>query len=423
MLGYLLARKGVQVAVLEKHQDFFHDFRGDTVHPSTLEVLNELGLLEEFLDLPHEKVESLGVIVGDSLFDVVDFRQVPVTCKFVALMPPQWDFLNFLSAKAKRFPSFQLLTQHEARDLVKDGERITGVVVENQGREMQIRADLVVGCDGRHSLTRRAAGLEVIEHGVPIDVLWFRISRTPDDSAQFLGNVNIEKALILINRSDYFQAGLIVKKGSYDEIKARGIEAFRADIRQIAPYLGERVNELQDWEQIKILTVQINRLQRWYRPGLLCIGDAAHAMSPAGGVGINLAIQDAVAAANLLTRPLQARCVPVAALAAVQKRCDLPTRVTQAIQLFAHRGFARVFENPGPIRAPWQLKTAMKIPGIHRAVGIGARPEHVREEASCGPRHRRIPSPVFAAIGIAASAVAFRWAAWKAWNRLTETGS
>ena len=426
MLGYLLARKGVQVAVLEKHQDFFRDFRGDTVHPSTLEVLNELGLLEEFLDLPHEKVESLGVIVGDSLFDVADFRHVPVTCKFVALMP-QWDFLNFLSAKAKRFPSFQLLLQHEATDLVRDGERITGVVVQNEGREMQIRADLVVGCDGRHSLARKAAGLEVVEHGVPIDVLWFRISRTPGDSAQVLGNVNYGKALILINRSDYFQAGLIIAKGSYDEIKARGIDALRADIRQIAPYLGERVNELHDWEQIKILTVQINRLQRWYRPGLLCIGDAAHAMSPAGGVGINLAIQDAVAAANILTGPLQARCVPVAALAAVQKRRDFPTRVTQAIQLFAHRGFARVFENPGPIRAPWQLKAAMKIPGIHRAVGyavgIGARPEHVREEARRRPWRLRMPTAVFAGIGIAASAVAFSWAVWKAWNRLTRQAS
>ena len=353
MLGYLLARRGVQVTVLEKHQDFFRDFRGDTVHPSTLEVLKELGLLEEFLDLPHEEVTSLGVIIGDSIFDVADFRHVPATCKFVALMP-QWDFLNFLSAHAKRFPSFQLLMQHEATDLLRDGERITGVVAQNEGQEVRIRADLVVGCDGRHSVTRNAAGLEVIEHGVPIDVLWFRISRKPDDPAQVLGNVNYGKALILINRSDYFQAGLIIKKGSYEGIKARGLDAFRADIRRIAPYLGERVNELHDWEQIKILTVQINRLRRWYRPGLLCIGDAAHAMSPAGGVGINLAIQDAVAAANLLAGPLQERCVPEAALAAVQKRRELPTRVTQAIQLFAHRGFARVFENPGPIQAPWQ---------------------------------------------------------------------
>src|SRR6266568_2006810 len=319
MLGYLLARRGVQVIVLEKHQDFFRDFRGDTVHPSTLEVLKELGLLKEFLDLPHEKVASLGGIIGEFLFEVADFRHVPVTCKYVALMP-QWDFLNFLSGHAKKFPSFQLLMQHEATDIVRDGERIMGVVAQHEGREVQVRADLVVGCDGRHSLMRGAAGLKVIEHGVPINVLWFRINRKPDDSVQVLGNVNYGKALILINRSDYFQAGLIIAKGSYDEIKARGIDALRADISKIAPYLGERVNELHDWDQIKILTVQINRLQRWYRPGLLCIGDAAHAMSPAGGVGINLAIQDAVAAANLLTGPLQERCIPVAALAAVQKR-------------------------------------------------------------------------------------------------------
>ena len=351
VLGYLLARKGVQVTVLEKHQDFFRDFRGDTVHPSTLEVLQELGLLEDFLDLPHEEVTSLGVIIGDSFFDVADFRHVPATCKFVALMP-QWDFLNFLSDHAKKFPSFQLLMQHEATDLIRDGERITGVVAQHEGQAVQIHTDLVVGCDGRHSVTRGAAGMQLIEHGVPIDVLWFRISRKPDDPAQVLGNVNYGKALILINRSDYFQAGLIIAKGSYDEIRARGLDAFRADIRKLAPYLGERVNELHDWEQVKILTVQINRLPRWYRAGLLCIGDAAHAMSPAGGVGINLAIQDAIATANLLTGPLHERCVPEVVLAAVQKRRELPTRVTQAIQIFAHRGLARVFENPGPIQAP-----------------------------------------------------------------------
>jgi 2-polyprenyl-6-methoxyphenol hydroxylase-like FAD-dependent oxidoreductase len=383
ILGYLLARRGVQVTVLEKHQDFFRDFRGDTVHPSTLEVLKELGLLKEFLDLPHEEVASLGVIIGDSKFNVADFRHVPATCKFVALMP-QWDFLNFLATHAKVFPSFHLLMQHEVTYLLREGERIAGVVARNEGREVQIRADLVVGCDGRHSVTRAAARLEVIEHGVPIDVLWFRISRKPGDVEQVLGNVNYGKALILINRSDYFQAGLIIAKGSYDEIQLRGLDAFRADIRRIAPYLGERVNELLSWEQIKILTVQINRLRRWYRPGLLCIGDAAHAMSPAGGVGINLAIQDAIAVANLLTKPLQERCVSEAALAEVQKRRELPTRITQAIQLQAHRGLARVFENPGPIRAPWQVKVAVRIPGIQRvvgyAVGIGVRPEHVREE-------------------------------------------
>jgi 2-polyprenyl-6-methoxyphenol hydroxylase-like FAD-dependent oxidoreductase len=425
VLGYLLARRGVQVTVLEKHQDFFRDFRGDTVHPSTLEVLKELGLLKEFLDLPHEQVASLGVIIGDSRFEMADFRHVPVTCKFVALMP-QWDFLNFLAGHAKRFPSFQLLMQHEATDLLRDGDRILGVVARNNERDAQdqnveIRADLVVGCDGRHSATRTAAGLETIEHGVPMDVLWFRISREPDDPAQVLGTVNYGKALILINRSDYFQAGLIIRKGSYDEIQSRGLDAFREDIRRIAPYLGERVNELRDWEQVKILTVQINRLRRWYRPGLLCIGDAAHAMSPAGGVGINLAIQDAVAAANLLTGPLQERRVSEAALAAVQKRREFPTRVTQAVQMAAHRGLARAFENPGPIQAPWQVKAAVRIPGIQRAVGyavgIGVRPEHVREEAPGEPRRFLAAKTIFAVLGIATTASLLTWAMWKALNR------
>jgi 2-polyprenyl-6-methoxyphenol hydroxylase-like FAD-dependent oxidoreductase len=423
VLGYLLARRGVQVTVLEKHQDFFRDFRGDTVHPSTLEVLKELGLLNEFLDLPHEEVTSVGVIIGDSFFDVADFRQLPATCKFVALMP-QWDFLNFLSDHAKKFPSFRLLMQHEATDLIRDGERITGVVAKHEGHAVRVHADLVVGCDGRHSVTRGAAGMQLIEYGVPIDVLWFRISRKPDDPAQVLGNANYGRALILINRSDYFQAGLIIAKDSYDELRSRGFDAFRADLRKLAPYLGERVNELHDWEQVKILTVQINRLRRWYRAGLLCIGDAAHAMSPAGGVGINLAIQDAIATANLLIGPLQERCIPEAALAAVQKRRELPTRVTQTIQIFAHRGLARVFENPGPIRAPWQVKAATRIPGIHRAlgyaVGIGIRPEQVQDEAQAAPRSPRLATAVLAGIGTAALAAAFGWAAWKTYRRVTQ---
>ncbi len=423
MLGYLLARKGVRVTVLEKHGDFFRDFRGDTVHPSTLEVLKELGLLKEFLTLPHQKVESAGVILGDSAFKVADFRYVPASCKFVALMP-QWDFLNFLSNRARQFSSFQLLMRHEATALVKDDGRIAGVVARNGEREVQVRADLVVGCDGRHSVTRGAAGLELVEHGVPIDVLWFRISRNPEDPAQVLGNVNYGKALILINRSDYFQAGLIIAKDSYEQIKAHGLDALRADIRQIAPYLGERVNELRDWEQIKILTVQINRLRQWHRPGLLCIGDAAHAMSPAGGVGINLAIQDAIAAANLLTRPLLNRRVSETQLASVQRRREFPTRVTQAIQLVAHRGFAHVFQNPGPIQAPWQMKVAMRVPGIHSAlgyaVGIGARPEHVREKAKAVSRPMCVFAAAFVGIGIAATAVAFGWAAWKAWNKAVQ---
>ena len=422
LLGYLLARQGVSVTVLEKHQDFFRDFRGDTVHPSTLEVLHELGLLEEFLKLPHQQIQKLDIVLGDTNFPVADFSHVPTHCKFVALMPP-WDFLNFLSSHAKKFPSFQLLLEHQMVDLCRDNDRITGVVARHNGQEVEIRSDLVVGCDGRHSVTRRAAGLEVIEHGVPIDVLWFRISRNVGDPAQVLGNINYGKALILIDRADYFQAGLIIAKDSYDRIQARGIEAFRADIRQIAPWLGDRVSELKDWDQVKILTVQINRLRRWHLPGLLCIGDAAHAMSPAGGVGINLAIQDAVATANLLTTPLLEGRLRERHLAAVQQRRSFPTRITQGIQLIAHRGIARVFENPGPIHAPWQFKAVQHIPGVHRAlgyaVGIGARPEHVRNTTRDKRPNVALPAIVCAGIGVAAAAAVCGWAAWNIFRRFT----
>ncbi len=422
MLGYLLARQGVEVTVLEKHQDFFRDFRGDTVHPSTLEVLGELGLLSEFLKLPHQRVESLGVVIGDSTFKVADFRHVPTQCKFVALMP-QWDFLNFLFSHAKKFPSFCLLMKHEVIDLLREGKRIVGVVARNDGQEVQVRADLVVGCDGRHSVTRHAAGLEVIERGVPIDVLWFRISRRPGDPAQVLGNVNYGKALILIDRSDYFQAGLIIPKGSYSNLQALGIEAFRTTIGRIAPWLSDRVNEVRDWEQVQILTVQINRLRRWQRPGLLCIGDAAHAMSPAGGVGINLAIQDSIAAANLLAEPLKEGTLREADLTAVERRRLSPTRVTQAIQLVAHRGIARVFENNGPVHAPWQMKAAQRIPGVHRAlgyaVGVGVRPEHVRERARAKERNACQEGLVWAGVGLAVGAAVCGWVMWRVWNKST----
>jgi 2-polyprenyl-6-methoxyphenol hydroxylase-like FAD-dependent oxidoreductase len=386
-----------------------------------------LGLLEEFLRLPHQRVGSVGVVVGDSMFEVADFRHVPTHCKFVALMP-QWDFLNFLAGHAKRYSPFQLLMGHEATDLITDGRRIAGVAARNSAQEVTIHADLVVGCDGRHSVVRRAAGLEVIEHGAPIDVLWFRISRQAGDPAQVLGNVNYGKVLILIDRAEYFQAGLIVPKGSYDSIQARGIDAFRAGILQVAPWLGDRVNELRGWEQIKILTVQINRLRRWRRPGLLCIGDAAHAMSPAGGVGINLAIQDAVAAANLLTQSLKRGRVPEAALAAVERRRVFPTRVTQAIQLAAHRGMARAFTVPGPIRAPWQMEAALEIPGIHRAlgyaVGVGVRPEHVRQSTRKLNRQRACLAGLAAAgFGAAVTAAFCGWAAWKLWSKITEAAS
>ena len=389
MLGYLLARTGVEVVVLEKHADFFRDFRGDTVHPSTLQVMHELGMLEEFLELPHQRLTSVTARVGDFDFHAAEFSRLPTRCKFVALMP-QWDFLNFLSARAQRFPQFQLRKQCEAVNLLRDGETIVGVEAHSPDGPVQIHADLVVGCDGRHSTVRRAAGLEVQEFGVPIDVLWFRISRRAGDPEQLAGNINYGKALIVINRGDYSQAGLIIPKGSFEQIKRDGLDAFHGTIARIAPYLTDRVGELQSWDHVKLLTVQINRLRKWHRAGLLCIGDAAHAMSPAGGVGINLAIQDAVATANLLAEPLRRGPVAEAQLARVQERREFPTRVTQMLQVTAHNAFAQVFETSGPLEAPWQLKLVAEIPGrpwvMGYVVGVGVRPEHVKSAARYEPR-------------------------------------
>jgi 2-polyprenyl-6-methoxyphenol hydroxylase-like FAD-dependent oxidoreductase len=382
MLGYLLARAGAPVTVLEKHTDFNRDFRGDTVHPSTMDVLDELGLLDEFLRIPHQQVVEVRGTYGDLAFKGPDFRHVPARSKFAALMP-QWDFLQFLVERATRFPAFDLRMGHEAVDLIHEDGRIGGVVARDlQGHGVEVRAGLTIGCDGRHSAVRSAAQLELVESGVPVDVLWFRVSRQPSDPEQLLGIVNYGKGLVLINRNDYYQAGLIVRKGSFDEIRSRGLEAFRRGVAELAPYLEGRMGEVRSWDQVKLLTVQINRLRRWYRPGLLCIGDAAHAMSPAGGVGINLAIQDAVAAANILTDPLLEGRVAEDDLAAVQKRREFPTRLTQAAQVFVHKGFERAFDHPGPLKAPPLMRLAVHLPGIHRAlayaVGIGVRPEHVR---------------------------------------------
>jgi 2-polyprenyl-6-methoxyphenol hydroxylase-like FAD-dependent oxidoreductase len=381
MLGYLLARAGVAVTVLEKHNDFFRDFRGDTVHPSTLEVMYELGILEEFLKVPHQELLWAGAIYGDFAFRAADFRYLPTHRKFIALMP-QWDFLNFLASKAQQFPSFTLRMQNEAVDLTREDGRITGVVAQTPEGTAEIRADMVVGSDGRHSRTREAGQFEVHEFGVSIDVLWFSISRTPSDPDQVLGNINYGRVLILINRGDYFQAGLIIRKGSFEELKQEGLENFRATLRKMALYLGDRVEEIRGWDDVKLLSVQINRLRQWHRPGLLCIGDAAHAMSPAGGVGINLAIQDAVATANLLAEPLRQGRVSAGLLAAVQQRREFPTRATQFLQVTAHNAFQKVFQQTGPMTAPWQLRAVVQIPGIQhvmgRVIGLGVRPEHVR---------------------------------------------
>jgi 2-polyprenyl-6-methoxyphenol hydroxylase-like FAD-dependent oxidoreductase len=379
MLGYLLARQGVRTTVLEKHADFFRDFRGDTVHPSTLELFYELGLLDDFLKLPHQRLQSVGGVFGDFEFRAADFRRVPAHCKFVALMP-QWDFLDFLSSRARKLSNFDLRMRHETLGLTREAGKITGVSVRTPDGIENIQADLVVGCDGRDSIVRKSAELDVQEFGVPIDVTWFRLSRRAGDPNEVFGSVNYGRALILINRGDYFQAGLLIPKGSLEQLRIAGMDAFRETITNIAPYLRDRVGELTDWDQIKLLTVKINRLRQWHRPGLLCIGDAAHAMSPAWGVGINLAIQDAVATANLLARPLKDGRAD-ASLHLVQRRREFPTRATQFMQIRAHSGIAWVFRHPGPIRAPWQFKLVTQIPGLQlvmgRIIGIGFRPEHV----------------------------------------------
>src|SRR5437773_8633818 len=308
MTGYLLARAGLDVVVLEKHADFNRDFRGDTIHPSTLELLHELGLLEEFLRLPHQELREIRGIFNGHAVPIADFSRLPTRCKFIAFMP-QWDFLDFLSSQAKRFPTFALHMQHEVIDLLFESDRIAGVRVKTPNGQNEVRTAQTMGADGRHSITHTKSNLEMDEFGVPIDVLWMRLSKRDSDPLQSLGFFRHGKLLVLLDRGDYFQVGFVIPKGGLDEIKARGLPALHRDIVELGPFLRDRISELDDWSQIKLLTVQINRLRHWAREGLLCIGDSAHAMSPAGGVGINLALQDAVATANLLAAKLEERSV------------------------------------------------------------------------------------------------------------------
>jgi 2-polyprenyl-6-methoxyphenol hydroxylase-like FAD-dependent oxidoreductase len=388
MLGFLLARAGVDVVVLEKHADFLRDFRGDTIHPSTLAVMDDLGLLEEFLALPHQRVSRLGANVYGQAVTIADFTHLRTPCPYLVLMP-QWDFLDFIARHARALPHFQLRLGTRATGIIERDGVVVGVKAEAEGETEEIQCDLAVAADGRHSTLRESAGLAVEDLGAPMDVLWFRLSRDPSRAdAETAGYVRRGLFLVAINRETYWQCGYIIAKGSLDDLRAAGLDALKAKVVECAPFLSDALPELKTWDDLKLLTVQVSRLPRWYRDGLLCIGDAAHAMSPVGGVGINLAIQDAVASANLLSDVLRGGRAEVENLAALQRRRDWPTRVTQRMQiavqnevlapvLAAHDGSGAAEPSlPLALRLLQRLPALSRIPA--RMVGMGVRPERVR---------------------------------------------
>ena len=383
MAAMLFARAGVSTVLLEKHGDFLRDFRGDTIHPSTLEVMDELGVLESFLQRPHQEVTTLSGNLGDSLITVADFTKLPTRCKFLAFMP-QWDFLNFLAEEAKRFPCFDLRMQARVEELIWENGKVAGVRAQTPAGPLNVRSDLTIAADGRESMLRQQARLDVVELGAPMDVLWLRLTKHPSDPHETFGYIRDGRIMALIDRGVYWQCAYVIPKGTLDELRRSGLEEFRNQVSTIVPFLADRVGELASWDDVKLLTVRVNRLREWYRPGLLCIGDAAHAMSPIGGVGINLAIQDAVAAANLLAPKLSRGGLTVRDLRAVQQRRESAARRTQALQLFIQsKIIGRVLANgrapflhrlPGLLR--W-LPFLPRIPG--RLVGLGFRPERLRQ--------------------------------------------
>jgi 2-polyprenyl-6-methoxyphenol hydroxylase-like FAD-dependent oxidoreductase len=384
LTGLLLARAGVDVVVLEKHADFLRDFRGDTIHPSTLDVMHELGLLEEFLRRPHDQLRDVALRIGQEQALIADFRHVPTHCKFMMMMP-QWEFLDFLAGHACRLPNFRLVMQAEARTLQSDNGRVAGLVARTPDGELEVQAALVVGADGRHSTIRAQAGLEPQDFGAPMDVLWMRVSRTPADPPDLFGQIDAGRMLVMIARGDYWQCALLIAKGSFDTVRARGMGALHESLLALSPWLGARVQELRDWDQVKLLSVTVDRLREWARPGLLCIGDAAHAMSPIGGVGINLAVQDAVATARLLAAPLRDRTLDLTALQQVQRRREWPVKVVQGMQIaLQNRLIGPVLASSRPVRMPWLLRLVGRFALLRRIpawfIGVGVRPEHVLEQ-------------------------------------------
>lgn len=383
MLGLLLARSGVDVLVLEKHGDFLRDFRGDTIHPSTVQLIDELGLAEGFRQLPLRHAATLGAVTDEGEYTLADFRRLPRPYNSLVFLP-QWDFLDFLTGHAERLASFELRKRARVSGVISTGGRVTGLRYRaTDGAERQVRADLVVAADGRDSTVRRSAGLRPVELGAPVDVLWFRFSRVDTDPALAFGRLSAGRLLVLIDRGEHWQVGYVIRKGGAERIRERGIGALRRSVGELAPFLSDRVAEIADWDDVKLLRVQVNRLRRWWRPGVLCIGDAAHAMSPVGGVGINLAIQDAVAAANILSRPLRDRRLRAHQLAAVQLRRTLPTVATQLLQRAIQRRFlARIVEGEAGRDTPVGLRLLARYPMLQGLpawlIGRGLLPERIR---------------------------------------------
>lgn len=389
MLGFLLARAGVDVVVLEKHADFLRDFRGDTIHPSTLQLMHELGLLDEFLKLPHTKEDDIVARFGNDAITIADFSHLPVKAPYVAFMP-QWDFLDFLADRGREIPRFRLLMNAKGLEPIEQGGRVTGLKAQTPDGEIAIMADLVVAADGRSSDIRKAAGFAVTTLGAPMDVLWFRLSRRPTDDNQTFGQIAQGRFMVMLNRTDYWQCAFVIPKGSLERMRAAGLDVFRRDLVALSPMIADRVGELASWDDVKLLSVAVDRLERWWKPRLLCIGDAAHAMSPIGGVGVNLAIQDAVATANLLARPLRERRVSDADLAAVQERRMFPTRMTQSMQIaIQNRVISPLLTGTTPVKPPFAIGLLKWFPLLRRIparlVGMGVRPEHIGPELAPRP--------------------------------------
>jgi 2-polyprenyl-6-methoxyphenol hydroxylase-like FAD-dependent oxidoreductase len=379
MLGYLMGRAGVETVVLEKHADFLRDFRGDTVHPSTMQVMSELGLLDDFLKRPHQKIDHLSGQFGDAMFRVADLSRLNTPAPYIAFMP-QWEFLDFLAERGRAFPNLTIRRSTEAVDLIREGDRIVGVTARDRGGEYTISAALTIGCDGRHSTLRARAGLVVEDIGAPIDVLWFRIGKAGGAADPAFLHAAQGRLMVTIDRGDYWQCAYIIGKGQIDALKARGLPAFRNAVVEMVPGLGATIDDVKTWDDVKLLTVAIDRLTKWSLPGLLCIGDAAHAMSPVGGVGINLAIQDAVATANILADKLRQNSVTDLDLDAVRARRLFPAKVIQAVQVqVQNRVIGRALQ--GELKPPAMIRAISALPFLQRIVGrllgMGVRPEHV----------------------------------------------